>query len=782
MLASEVPQDVQQELRALILKFESQADQARREYVRKCLKAYEFFRGNQYLWWDARIGEYRAPTQTGGLLAGASPTTAQNLYVTNIYQGFALSLAAILTANHPTQRFFPKTADRPEDRQAADAANQFIKIHEKTTKAHDRLLEEVFLLWTDGTVGSYVHTVADGDRFGWSEEDVVEEIPQPVGSDSLRCHVCGVSTPAEAAPALCPVCETPYGPEALHHAPIVMVPKIVGSKRIPKSKVVVDPCGGLELKLPPTAKNQWEFPYLIRVREVPTAIVRATYPELAKQITGKIEGGNQGNVDNTLELRARRQAAQGATIDNRAVLTNTGDEVTLKETWLRSWAFWSIDDETKRKQLLALFPDGCKITFADEVFCEVIPESMDDHWRICHALPGRGQVREPIGGTLIMLQEIVNDLTNIIRDVIEFTLPATFVDNEVLDVKKWARSNVLAGAVYSVRPKPNRSVSEAFYQTTPGQLPQYATQMLNEMRTTVPQFTVGAFPAAYGGGTPGNSTASGIALEKDAAMGRIGIFWRVLKEHHSEVATLIVREFARSGLEPEMMTDITEGGSYINMAVAPEDIGQGEIQAFAESTEDYPTTWPQRQGMLMQSMGNPLLQGDVAKLSNWDNIKRTLGIEIEHKGEKPYENQWRLIEQLIQARPEPVMQPAMQPVMGPGGPVIDPMSGQPQMQPVIDPATGQPQMQPAIGPDGQPQMKPSIPIGELDDHPPMFEACLDFDASERGQKARTENPEGYQNFLLHALARKQAMQTPMPMPPPGPQGGGQAPPQGPPQG
>jgi hypothetical protein len=520
---------------------------------------------------------------------------------------------------------------------------------------------------------------------------------------------------------------------------------------------VWDVVGGLELKLPPTAKIQPEFPYLIRAREVPKSAVRATYPEMAQRIGRRLDGGNQGDADTAMEIRARRQTMQGTTIDNRSVLVNQGDDVTLKEVWLRSTSFWQIDDETMRSRLLEMFPDGCRVVYADDLFCEVIPESMDDHWRICHALPGRGQVREPIGGTLVQIQEIVNDMTNIVRDVIEFTMPATFVDNEVLDVKKWARSNVIPGATYNVRPRGNRPVSDAFWQTQPGQLPQYTAQLLSEMRTQVPQFTVGAFPAAYGGGTPGNSTASGIAMEKDAAMGRIGIYWRVLKQHHSEVVPLIIKEFARRAEEPEIMTEARDGGALANIIVSPGDFDTGEIQTFPESTEDYPTTWPQRQGMVMQGFQNPLLQGDMMKLSNWDYIKRTLGVEVEHRGEKAYKAQWDIIDQLIQSPPNMVPMPP------------DPMTG----MPIIDPNTGQPAMQPET----------TIPPGQLDDHQAMLEACLDFDISDRGMKLRTENPQGYQNFLLHALARKAAMAPPMPPGPPGAPGGGPpGPPPGPQQG
>ncbi len=727
MLSNEFPAHLQKALRELRRNFESQTDVARREYVRKCLKAHEFFRGNQYLWWDVRAGEYRAPTQTGGLMAGNTPSQMQSLYTINIYQGFAMSMIAILTANHPTKRFFPLKAGDPNDQAASEKFNSFLKIYEKQTDEFEKLLEEVYLLWCDGTFGSYIHTVADGSRFGWLEEPIYEDVPTTVGYDTYKCVVCGDVQP-QIGTGMCPSCGAPYSDGSVIPAPVVMQKKQTGTNYIPKTRVQVDTVGGLELKLPPMAKNMGEYPYLIRARELPKAMVRSAYPE----ISDKINGAPSGGLDGSIEKRARLQTAQGSTVENRAVYANTSQDVTFRETWFRPWAFFEIDDENLRQELLNTFPEGCYYAEANDTFCEVRPEKMDDKWRICHAMPGRGQLREPIGGSLIQIQEIYNDISNMVRDVIEYTLPSTFVDNEVLDVKRWARSNVMAGAAYNVRARPGRAVQDAFWQTQPGQLPQYTGQMLEEMRSEIPQFTAGLFPASYGAGTPGNGTASGIAVERDAAMGRVGIFWRVLKKHHAEIAPLIVKEFSQTGLEPVSLTEETEGGSLVSISVSPDDLKQGEVQTYAETVEDYPTSWPQRQGLLMSLMANPLFQGAVAKLANLKDVKQILGMELEMPGEQAYNDEWKIIEQLI----------TQQPVPGPP----DPMTGQP----------------------GPPQS--SIMPGPLDDNQAMLEACMDFDQSDRGQQLRTANPMGYQNFILHALARKAALAPPMPPPPAGPNG------------
>jgi hypothetical protein len=180
------------------------------------------------------------------------------------------------------------------------------------------------------------------------------------------------------------------------------------------------------------------------------------------------------------------------------------------------------------------------------------------------------------------------------------------------------------------------------------------------------------------------------------------------------------------------MTETTEGGSYINISVNPDDLRNGEIQAYCEVIEDYPTTWPQRQGMLTSLMGNPMFQGAMAKLQNLPQVKQTLGVTIEMPGEKAYGNAWKIIEKLI----------AEQPI------------------PQNDEATGQ-----VMG------MGPSVQPGPLDDFQSVLEACKDFDQTDRAQELRDSKSPGYDNFLLYAAELMKQMAPPMPPGAPGPDGG-----------
>lgn len=741
-----LPEPLKKALLDLRGKFESDSDRARREYVKRCLKNHMFFAGAQWDWmWQANA--WRGVSQTGGVAAAARGAPDQSLHVLNIFQGYALSIISLIAGNRMTIKFHPGDATNPADVAVAKKADVVMRAFERNERMFSQLVKTVYLLWCDGTVGSYVRTRVDGETYGFHDEPQMAMAQKPVGQDQFRCPICQ-ATYMDNNGGTCPDCGAPMPAAPNVPAPQAPMWSQVGTRKVPNGQTVRDIVGGMELLLPPMAEKQQDFLYLIRRREVDKALPRATYPELADKIgmAGSAWPDTGGNQD--FERRARFQAAHGLTAENRPVVTTQLDYVTLSECWFRPTAFYRIDDLKIRNQLLDMFPGGVKVVFANDVLCEAKPESMDDHWRVCHALPGRGQIREPIGGSLVQIQEIVNDLTNIIRDTIEYTMPITFVDTEMVDLRKLARSNAMAGAMYPVNRRGDNAVSAGFYQTAPGQMPNYATTFLDNLRTSMAQFATGAFPAAYGGGTPGNNTAQGISIERNAALGRISLYLSAIKEHYADWGPLVVKDFKGNALMPITLTQASIGGGFTQDVVKPEDFEFGNIQLIAEVDEDYPTTWPQQQALLLQLMQQPLGQGMLGLLKNMTAVKHTLGTTLDVPGEAAYARQWKLIDQLLTAAPEP----------GPPQPVMDPMTG----QPVLDPMTGQPQMQP-----GQPQS--SIQPNPLDDNAPMFQACVDFWLSDRGLQAEQSNPEGFQNFMLHALARQAAMSggaPPMPGAPP----------------
>lgn len=638
------PQELQDALLQLLTHYESIYERPRREYVRKCLRARQFWRGNQYVAWNENSGLYSMPRANAGLSSIIDPARTESAYVINRYQAFGLSLIALIAGNRPTEKFFPMSSN-PEDVKAAQTADRVIAFVQQNAPLHDDLIMQTYYLWTDGRFGSYVRYAVDGDRFGWREEPILVPTPMPMGAGVHTCPSCGATSPPQGAMPVCPQCGAALPPESLAPAPMAMGMRQAGTRRVPNGQEVRDVVGGLELSLPFLARDQSQYAFLCHKTEVDKAQIRARFPAIADKIIG-----SGYDTDNTVERNARLEILAGTSTENQRLTLgmDSPDWVTFARVWFRPWAFQAIDDESLRAQLLQRFPDGCYVSFGNGVYCESRPENMDDHWRICNALPGDGQAVEAIGASMISAQEAYNDLVNIERDVAEFTLPYTFVDSQVVDVRKFARSRVRAGAIYDAVRPPGTALAQAFYTSTPGQLSQHAVRLREELGGEIPQHLTGVFPAAYGGDSGANDTAHGIAIERDQAMGRIGMYWGRIKEHEAEVAPLYVKAFMRR-IDPVTVTDQTGSGRFRDTRIDPTDLKNGQFRMHPETVEDYPTTWPQRRAALMAILGTPAGPGVLMNLKNTDELKRTLGCsEIEFPGEAGWKQQMNEIEDMAQ--------------------------------------------------------------------------------------------------------------------------------------
>src|SRR6266852_2932619 len=115
-------------------------------------------------------------------------------FVTNFYQGFGLSFIAVLSQDVPSVRFYPQSAQSLEDIAAARAASDVAQLVEQNNHIEQLLTSIGYFLWTDGKLGAYVRYVADGQRFGFHDENVLEALEIPLGEDVYVCPECGKET------------------------------------------------------------------------------------------------------------------------------------------------------------------------------------------------------------------------------------------------------------------------------------------------------------------------------------------------------------------------------------------------------------------------------------------------------------------------------------------------------------------------------------------------------------------------------------------------------------
>jgi hypothetical protein len=748
----QLPERLQEALRRLVLQYSTESESTRRQEVRRIKQAHQFWRGLHYLWWNESDQNWHLPFEQKLLDSSSVEDLPRYEFVTNIYQAFGLSLVSVLSQDVPRVRFFPSSAQAEEDVAAAKAATEVAGLVERNNRIGNLIVDEAFNLWTDGKVGAYVRFVVDGQRFGFHPEMEISAREVKLGSDVYICPECSAensagddgaeglggrllgvgldaraqadsisSSDARSSPHTpnpqpntlsCDQCGALLTEEDYVAAEMVTIPTAQTRLRVPNGQEVITIVGGLELKTPPWAGEMHEYPYVQWNMEVHQARLRAAYPHAADKIGSPVATGMQ-----EYERLARLAQSQGGP------LTEGGDFninlITFQRTWLRPWAFFALEDKSLRDELLQLFPDGAYVAFAGDAYCESRNENMDDHWRVMHALPGDGSSGRPaLGDALISVQERFNTLSNLQMETYEYGIPPIYADSEVLDFDSLQNQTAEPGVHYPARAKPGQSLASGFFQPAAAEVPPDLAEHAANLMGPVAQFLTGAFPALFGGAMSNNDTASGYAMARDQAMGRIGLVWRRMKFFHADVMLLAVDCFRRNRPHDVEVTLLGAGAAFESKWIRLADL-KGNLFSYPETDEQYPTLWSQQRAVLLQLLAtpDPQIQSVLAHPENMALVKRLIGLEeFVIPDEESRTKQYREIAQLVGEAPV-----VHRDVDEGGAPVAE-------------------------------TMLPSIvPYEFADNHVVELEICKRWFSADAGQVAKIEAPLGYANVRAHAM-------------------------------
>jgi hypothetical protein len=752
--------DLVNALRELVVQYREEGMVARRHEIRRIRQARLFWQGLQYAWWNPQDMTWNLPYESKLYDDSAAAEMPRYQFVTNLYQAFGLSFISVLSQDVPATQFYPQSAQSIGDITAARAASQVCDLVEQNNRVQHLLTGVAFYLWTDGKIGGYVRYVADAQRFGSHDEPVIEEHYVALGDDTYVCPECGGeqevgirgqvagedlaskiqnSQPSPDAPSddltpapynllpavLCRNCGGALGPEHFKPAARVAVPLITGVRRVANGQEVISVVGGLELNTPVWANEMYEYPYLQWSMEVHRAKLKASYPHAAD----KIQMGGPQSADEVYARSTRVAISQGLP------MTLPGDAlfnlITFSRTWIRPWSFYSIEDKSVREALLALFPDGCYVAYAGDTYCESRNESMDDRWRVMHALPGDGQNRPSVGDSLVQIQERYNTLSNIQAETYEYGIPPIYADPQVLDFDALANQTAEPAAHYPARARPGQPLAAGFFQPAPAQVPPDLVRHQQELMGPVAQFLTGLFPAVFGGEMESVKTASGYAMARDQALGRLGLVWRRLKTFYSDVMLLSVDCFRKNRPEDAEIPILGPGGEFESRWIRLADL-KGNIQAHPESDETFPRLKSQQRAVVQQLMASsdPMIQQALADPSNIGFVKGVLGLsDLVVPGEDSRNKQLREIDLLLASAP---------------------------VEEKVTAGRGQ-----VAGEDPKPDtyhLLPSVPVDLLfDNHAVELEECRRWANSDAGQIAHIENPVGFANVRAHAEAHLRAI-------------------------
>jgi hypothetical protein len=817
----ELRPDLVNALRELVRGYRQEGAVARRHEIRRIRQARLFWQGQQYSWWNPADMKWQAPYEQRSGDGRDLEEMPRYQFVTNFYQGFGLSFVALLSQDVPSVRFYPQAAQSLEDISAARAASDVAQLIEQNNHVEQMLTLVGYHLWNDGKLGGYVRYVADGQRFGFREEEILEAVEIALGEDSFVCPACGkesgnskletrnssdrgdaglpndefrasdfqggdaadegrggFSTSHESpvtSRGICPGCGAELGEGDIRRAERVTVPRVAGIRRTANGQEVISIVGGLELNTPAWANEMHEYPYLQWQAEVHRAKLKAAYPHAARQI----ESSPAQGAEDVYARTSRLSVAQGFPgLQPGDALVNL---ITFDRTWIRPWAFYAVEDEAVRAELLQLFPDGCYVGFAGDAYCEARSETMDDHWRVLHAFPGDGQGRPSVGDSLVQVQERYNVLSNIQTETYEYGIPPIYADPQVLDFDSLANQVAEPCAHFPARARPGQPLAAGFFQPAPAQVPRDMLLHQQDLIGPVAQFLTGLFPAVFGGNMEDVKTASGYAMARDQAMGRLGLVWRRTKQFYAEMMLLAVDCFRKNRPEDAEIPLLGPDGVFDSRAIRLAEL-KGNISVHPEADETFPRMKSQQRGVLQQlfALKDPLVQRALEEPANIGYIKNVLGLsELVIPGEDARNKQLREIQQLLAGAPIVVGAPAegrnskyemRNSGMGDAAGVDAAEGGRGYVAPGFSPAglgdeLGDGKDATLKGGATTPQftshaslLLPSVAVDELlDDHASEFEECKRWASSEAGQAAKMTNPAGFANVRAHAEAHLRAM-------------------------
>lgn len=673
-----------------------------------------------------------------------SSDTDQDYYdkPVNVFKAFLETIIAALSIQIPGINCVPDDADNPLDISTAKAGDIIADLIYKHNNVMFLWLNALYIYCTEGMLAGYNYSKSDKEYGTYEKNKFKNE-----DIEAYVCPICGERVPdllfakdeenefmpddddvalhsvMEEEGPTCLECGTMLDPEMQKTK--LIVPRLVGTTKEPKSRVCLEVYGGLYVKIANYAKTQAGTPYLLFSHETHWANALECYPELKDQIPH----GGWSNIgpNDPYEQYGRLNTQYRGEFPNEVV--------TVKLAWLRPAAFNIVKDEADEKKLRKLFPDGVRIDLVNDIVAEYCNECLDDCWTISKDPMHDFLNHDPMGELVTNIQDIINDLISLTLQTIEHGIAQTFADPALVNFNAQRQIEAMPGTLTPTKQVAgSKNIGEGFYTMQTASLSPEIFQFYQIIQQ-LGQFTIGALPSLFGGsqGPDSSGTASEYAMSKAQALQRLQTPWRMMTIWWKEIFGKAIPMYMKYMVEDERVVSKTDQGNFVNTFIRKAEI-DGKIGSIElESDEKLPITDEQQADMIMQLMNlnNEEVTQALMDPENIPWMSKIIKIpQFRLPGEDDRQKQYEEINELINSAPIP---PAPEEVM---------MAAQ----------TGQPM------PEGQ----PSVPIDEdVDNHQIEASICRSWLISMAGRQCKVENPNGYKNVLLHMKAHMLIVQQQM---------------------
>ena len=526
--------------------------------------------------------------------------------------------------------------------------------------------------------------------------------------------------------------------------------------------------GVLESKVVPITSNSIEELVSVTLSdELDIYQAKGEYPNYAKGI--KENTSTMG--ESAYERIARLGVLQGTRL-----LMQAGDAfshmVTRHVFFLRPCTFDKVSDDQKEK-IQDTFPDGLKVTFCGDKYCGSENVKMEDQLTIGFPGPGDGMSRPSMGKRVMPLQDVFNDELNLWHEAHDYCIPTLFMYSETGDIEAVREQISEPGNIvpFTSLPPGASSAEAAFYAAVLDGIPPTLPQFIEFVQGPLSQFISGAFPALFGGDTGDNDTAKGISIQRDQAMGRMGLSWGSLQRLFAGAYTNAVMSVVKHSTDEENFSyQIKDrNGTITNEELSIADLRDGSAICIADTDASFPESTNAKrqtyQTMMAASERNPVLAAVMADPNNLEYGHDVMGLpDLIVPGADSRNKQLIEIQQLLQESPTPPDITTIQQAAVQNPQLLQAMTAWEQKNQQVTSQGGEP-IPPPIPPD---MMEPSVPIDpDFDNNAVELQTVTDWLSGEDCRKEKAKgNLTGVQNVRLHGLAHKKAIPPPPMMPPP----------------
>src|SRR6185437_10045687 len=297
-------QEDQQELIKLVRKYKQQWYLARRMILKRCLKAHEFFKGNQFISFDPESFQwFDAIEEAISSTDGSTEDLKLYQFATNFYQMLGFAFVAALSSQVPKTRALPDNSEREEDIATAKAFSTVQEIIERKNSIKSLHKQALMELWLSGCYFRHTRYVVDADKAGTHKEPSLQVTAQQLMPARFVCPKCAATVPArqvQQTGGQCPNCGNPLTDQDFFPEEPIEIPIAQEFTDVPNGMVKMDIYGPLHVDVHPRAKSLDETPILNLDVEVSVAVLRTMFPDKWDSIRESAGGMSPENQEEKL--------------------------------------------------------------------------------------------------------------------------------------------------------------------------------------------------------------------------------------------------------------------------------------------------------------------------------------------------------------------------------------------------------------------------------------------------------------------------------------------------